>query len=62
MLKPYKFLIQAVAQQIDDDGNVVGESVISANGEPFTVFGCDSLAEFATAFPGKLAAADKDAL
>ena len=50
-LQPYKFIIQAVAQQIDDNGDVTGEATL----EPVIVYGCDRLAEWATAFPDRLA-------
>lgn len=53
-LRPYKFVVQAVVQQTDEDGNVTGETTT----EPATVFGCDQLAEWAKAFPEKLAAAE----
>lgn len=51
--RPYKFLVQAVVQQIDEDGNVTGE----APTEPVTVFGCDALKQWADEFPAKLAVA-----
>lgn len=55
MLKPYKFIVQAVLQRLDDDdGNVLGE----AQTEPVVLFGCDQLAAWATEFPAKLAEAD----
>lgn len=53
-LRPYKFVVQAICQQIDDDDNVTGESTT----EPAVVFGCDQLAEWAQTFPDKLAEAD----
>lgn len=57
MLRPYKFQIVATAQEIDDNGDVVGEATITKQGEPFTVFGCDGLAKFAADFPDRLAEA-----
>lgn len=53
MLRPYKFVVQAIAQQIDGEA-IVGE----VQSEPVVVFGCDSLAEWAADFPAKLAAAE----
>lgn len=57
-LRPYKFRVQAVVQEIDDQGNVIGErSVTATPGEPFEIYGCEALSEWATAFPDTLAAA-----
>lgn len=53
-LRPYKFVVTAVAQQIDDDGNVTGE----AEAEPVVVYGCAALTEWAEGFPDKLAQAE----
>lgn len=56
MLKPYKFLVQAIVQQVDDDGTVVAELGIGGQqqGEPAVLFGVDSLVEWAREFPAKL--------
>ena len=52
-LRPYKFIVQAVVQQIDDDGNVTGE----VNTEPAVVFGVDALEQWARDFPQNLSKA-----
>lgn len=52
-LRPYKFIVQAVVQQVDDEV-VTGEATL----DPVVVFGCDQLADFAAAFPAKLAELD----
>lgn len=57
MLKPYKFIVHAIPQKIDADGNVIGE----IQAEPVVLFGCDALGEWAKAFPAKLAEAEKTA-
>lgn len=45
--RPYKFLIIAVIQEVDEDGNVVRE----LNAEnPTTVFGVDGLVRYAETF------------
>jgi hypothetical protein len=49
-LRPYKFVVQAVVQQVDEDGVVLGE----AQAEPVVIFGCDELAKWATDFPDNL--------
>lgn len=54
-LRPYKFIVKAVPQIVDGDGNVVGEE---EGVQPVSLFGCDQLAEWAKAFPDKLAAAE----
>ena len=56
MLRPYKFIVQAVPQVLDDEGNVVGEST---DVQPVALFGCDALAKWADEFPVKLAEAEK---
>lgn len=53
-LRPYKFVVTAIPQVVDDDGNVSGE----AQADPVVLFGCDQLMEWAQVFPEKLAAAD----
>lgn len=52
-LVPYKFIVQAVVQQVDKDDNVTGEPQT----EPVVLFGCDALEAWARDFPEKLAAA-----
>lgn len=54
MLRPYKFVVQAVPQQVDENGKVVGE----AETAPVVLFGCDQLTAWAEAFPEKLAEAE----
>lgn len=58
--RPYKFLVTAVTQQVDDDGNVTGEATIASDpqGSPFVLFGTDALARWAEAFPTRLADVD----
>lgn len=57
-LRPYKFQIVAVCQQVEDDG-VVGEQVVGGpDGQPVTVFGVDGLHAFADSFEQKLKEAD----
>lgn len=55
-LRPYKFQLVAIAQQLDDDGTVTGEATIGAgeSGQPFVLFGVDALAKWAQDFPGLL--------
>lgn len=52
-VRPYKFIVQAVVQEIEDD-IVKGEKV----SEPVIVFGVDGLEEWAKNFPEKLAATE----
>ena len=54
-LRPYKFIVQAVPQQVDEDGKVVAELTV----EPVVVFGCDELAAWANDFPKKLAETER---
>lgn len=51
-LRPYKFIVQAVVQQVDGE-TVVGESAA----EPVTLFGADALVAWAEGFDEQLAAA-----
>lgn len=55
MLRPYKFIVQAVVQSVDDEGIVVGEQ--SSN--PVELFGCDGLREWADGFTSALAKAEE---
>lgn len=50
-LRPYKFVVQAIVQQVDENGNVVGESPA----EPVSIFGCEALSRWADDFPFELA-------
>lgn len=52
-VKPYKFVVQAVPQRLDDDGNVIGE----LETQPVVLFGCEALEQWARDFPVNLAAA-----
>ena len=55
MLRPYKFQIVAICQEINDDGEVTGEQLIAGDGnQPIAVFGLDGLREFADNFEAKL--------
>ena len=51
MMRPYKFVVQAVVQECDEAGNVTGE----AAAEPVTIYGTDVLAVWATTFAERLA-------
>jgi len=52
-LKPYKFAVTAIVQQVDSEGNIVGE----VQSEPVVIFGCAALEQWARDFPTKLAEA-----
>jgi hypothetical protein len=52
MLRPYKFLIIPVVQQLDEDGNVTGEVQPQ---QPDTVYGLRGLREYAEGFEVALA-------
>lgn len=57
-LRSYKFLVVAVVQNVDDEGNVTGEShYAQKDGQPIVIFGTDALAKWAQDFPAKLASA-----
>ena len=60
-LRPYKFQIVPVVQEIDADGNVVGEQTLAstAGGQPVTVFGLDGLRAFADTFQARLEQAEE---
>lgn len=49
-LRPYKFIVQAVVQQVEGD-DVVGESAA----EPVTLFGAQAVVEWAEGFADQLA-------
>ncbi len=50
-LFPYKFIVQAVVQQLSKDGQVLGE----VSSEPVQLFSTDQLAAWASNFPDSLA-------
>jgi len=52
-LRPYKFVVQAVVQEVDDEDNVTGEVIA----EPAIIYGVSSLEQWARDFPEKLASA-----
>lgn len=54
-LRPYKFIVQAVLQETDADGAVIGEPAA----EPVTLFGCDALERWAREFPVLAASAER---
>jgi hypothetical protein len=56
MLTPYKFIIQAVMLDLDENGDVRGEAVA----QPEQVFGVDALHDYADAFPAKLSQANAE--
>lgn len=53
-LRPYKFQIVAVAQQVDANGTVVGEVA----SDPVIVYGRDGLEQWARECPDKFAASE----
>lgn len=55
-LRPYKFVVQAVVQETDEDGAVIAERP----SEPVVVFSCSALEQWAREFPDKLAALGGD--
>lgn len=50
-LKPYKFVVQAIVQSVDETGEVSGEII----GQAVEVFGLGELAQWAEDFPANLA-------
>lgn len=56
MLKPYKFVVQAIMIDVGDDGVVTGEAVA----QPVQLFGVDAIHEYADAFPSILAQANAE--
>lgn len=55
-LRPYKFVVQAIVQDVDDaTGDVVGERA----SDPITLFGCEAVASWANEFPAQLAGVEK---
>lgn len=55
MLKPYKFVVQAIVQHVEGD-EVLGEQ----SSEPVTLFGSDALAKWAEGFDAKLAQLEEE--
>lgn len=59
MIRPYKFQIVAIVQEVDEDDRVIGERPVTAgNGQPIEVFGVDGLVEFAKGFDARLGNAE----
>ena len=57
-LRPYKFQVIAICQELDEDGRVIGERIVAGqNNQPLEVFGCDGLRNFADMFPAQIEAA-----
>jgi hypothetical protein len=54
-LRPYKFIIKAVPQIVDADGEVVGEE---AGVQPVEMIGVKQAVQWVTEFPAKLAEAE----
>ena len=54
-LRSYKFIIQAVVQEVDSGGAVIDEKMT----DPVTVFGSDVLEEWAKGFPDALKALEE---
>jgi len=52
MLRPYKFLVTPVIQQVDDNGDVVSEA---SPEQPDVIFGVQQLARYAEIFEEELA-------
>lgn len=50
-LRPYKFIVQAIVQELDDAEVVTGEK----EAQPVVVFGVESLVSWANDFPKNLA-------
>lgn len=62
MIRPYKFQIVAICQEVNADGDVIAERpVASAEGQPVEVFGVNGLREFAETFEAKLRASEAEA-
>lgn len=51
MLKPFKFIVQAVVIEEDEEGNVVGETTSE---QPNLLYGVDALKEYADGFQAQL--------
>ena len=51
-LKPYKFLVTPICQNVDDSGNVCSEQMLSQDNQnqPVVVFGIQQLTDFAAGF------------
>jgi hypothetical protein len=54
-LRPYKFIIKAVPQIVDETGDVVGEE---PNVQPVELIGSERAIAWLNEFPAKLAEAD----
>jgi N6-adenosine-specific RNA methylase IME4 len=52
IVRPYKYLVVAVLQELDDDGHVIGERATEQN----VIYGSDALATWAEDFDTSLAA------
>ncbi len=48
-LRSYKFVVQAIVQQVDEDGNVA----VEVQSEPVVIFGTAALEQWARDFPNK---------
>jgi len=53
MYRPYKFLITAIIQEVDDEGRIVQEL---STEQPAVAFGVDGLQRYAETFEMELAA------
>lgn len=49
--RPYKFQLVAIVQEVNDDGQVIGEATMQDGEQPITVYGVEALARFAQDFP-----------
>ncbi len=59
-LRPYKFQVIAVCQDVEDE-RVVGERIVSAkDGQPLVVFGVDGLRAFTDSFEQRLREGEND--
>lgn len=55
-LRPYKFLLIAIAQRVSDEGRVVGEEPLGApQGQHTTLYGLEGLQEYVDQFEDSLA-------
>jgi hypothetical protein len=56
MLKPFKFVVQAVLLEHDDGGVIIGEHAA----EPVALYGVDALRAWTDRFPDELARLNAD--
>jgi hypothetical protein len=54
VLKPYKFIITPICQNVATNGDVLGEEALTNDGQPIVVYGIKALTEFAAKFQAEL--------